>query len=48
MIVRIEANTVRQTGRGTQGVKMIDVKAGDRLVGVGRVRAEDSDDDTHA
>lgn len=44
MIVRIEANTVRQTGRGTQGVKMIDVKAGDRLVGVGRVVSDGEDE----
>jgi DNA gyrase subunit A len=41
MIVRIEAESVRQTGRGTQGVKLINLKQDDRLVGVARV-AEDN------
>lgn len=42
MIVRIAAETVRQTGRGTQGVRVINLTAGDKLVGVARV-AEDDD-----
>lgn len=42
MIVRIAAETVRQTGRGTQGVRVINLTAGDKLVGVAPV-AEDDD-----
>ena len=44
MIVRISADTVRKTGRGTQGVKLINVASEDRLVAVARV-ADQSDDD---
>jgi len=40
MIVRIEAESVRRTGRGTQGVKLINLKQDDRLVGVARVAEE--------
>jgi DNA gyrase subunit A len=36
-IVRIKAESVRQTGRGSQGVKVIDLVEGDRLAGVARV-----------
>jgi DNA gyrase subunit A len=42
MIVRIEAESVRRTGRGTQGVKLINLKQDDRLVGVARVADETS------
>ncbi|MEX0655169.1 MAG: DNA gyrase subunit A [Phycisphaeraceae bacterium] len=44
MIVRIQASPVRRTGRGTQGVKLINVQEGDRLVAMACV-AEDNDDD---
>ncbi|MEM9416389.1 MAG: DNA gyrase C-terminal beta-propeller domain-containing protein, partial [Planctomycetota bacterium] len=43
MIVRIAAGTVRQTGRNTQGVRVINLTQGDTLVGVARV-AEDDDE----
>ena len=42
MIVRIAADTVRQTARNTQGVRVINLTAADQLVGVARV-AEDDD-----
>lgn len=45
MIVRIAAETVRQTGRGTQGVKVVNLKSDDQLVAVARVPAEDADDE---
>jgi DNA gyrase subunit A len=41
MIVRIDAGSVRQTGRATQGVKLIDLKSDDRLVAVARVAEQD-------
>jgi len=37
MIVRIEAGSIRQTGRGAQGVRLINLAKEDRLVGVARV-----------
>lgn len=40
MIVRIAADTVRQTGRGAQGVRVIKVRDDDRLNGIARVDAE--------
>jgi DNA gyrase subunit A len=43
MIVRIEADSVRQTGRGTKGVKLINLKRDDKLVAVARV-ADDQPD----
>lgn len=42
MIVRISTNTVRQTGRGTQGVRVINLTKEDRLAGVARI-ADESD-----
>ncbi|MFW5681829.1 MAG: DNA gyrase subunit A [Phycisphaeraceae bacterium] len=44
MIVRIQADTVRQTGRATQGVKLIDLKKSDRLVAMARVQEDESDE----
>ena len=41
MIVRIQADTVRQTGRAAQGVKLIDLKDNDRLVALARVQEDD-------
>jgi len=48
MIVRIEGDTVRQTGRATQGVRVINLKKDDQLVGVARVPREDNDGDADA
>src|SRR5690606_6513002 len=41
MIVRINADTVRRTGRGTKGVRCIDLNEGDRLVSVARIAEEE-------
>ncbi|MEX0776082.1 MAG: DNA gyrase subunit A [Phycisphaeraceae bacterium] len=45
MIVRINASTVRQTGRNTQGVRVINLVNGDRLAGAARVAEEVRDGD---
>ena len=42
MIVRIGLNSMRTIGRNTQGVRVISLKPGDRLVGIARVVAEDN------
>jgi DNA gyrase subunit A len=42
MIVRTGLNELRTIGRATQGVRLIGLKEGDRLVAVARVVAEDS------
>ena len=44
MIVRINAGTIRQTGRGTQGVRVINLVEGDSLVAVARI-ADDDDEE---
>ena len=41
MIVKIEADTIRQTGRGTQGVKVINLQDGDTLASAARVPYEE-------
>ncbi|MEM6855755.1 MAG: DNA gyrase subunit A, partial [Planctomycetota bacterium] len=41
MIVRISAETVRQTKRASAGVRVISLSEGDKLVGVARVKDED-------
>jgi len=45
MIVRIGVGEMRTIGRATQGVRVIGLKANDRLVGVARVVAEESPPD---
>jgi len=42
MIVRTDMSELRTIGRATQGVRMISLKPGDKLVAVARVVAEDS------
>ena len=42
MIVRIDANTVRQTSRGTQGVKVINLAQDDSLSSVARIADEEN------
>ncbi|MFA9478629.1 DNA gyrase subunit A [Phycisphaerales bacterium AB-hyl4] len=44
MIVRINAAPVRRTGRGTQGVKVINVQQGDRLVALACVAEDNADE----
>lgn len=48
MIVRIDAQSVRQTGRNTQGVRVINLSNGDMLVGVARVAENDDASDDAA
>jgi len=43
MIVRIKSESIRQTGRAAQGVRVINLAAGDILSGVARIAEEDSD-----
>ncbi len=47
MIVRINADTVRRTGRGAKGVRCINLTEGDKLASVARV-ADDGDEDDEA
>ncbi len=44
MIVRIQAETIRQTGRGAQGVRVINLTEEDTLSGVARIAEEDGED----
>ena len=44
MIVRIEGDSVRQTGRGAQGVRVINLSEDDTLAAVARI-ADDNDND---
>ncbi|MFG0250054.1 MAG: DNA gyrase C-terminal beta-propeller domain-containing protein, partial [Phycisphaeraceae bacterium JB051] len=48
MIVRISTNTIRQTGRGTQGVRVINLNKEDKLAGVARIADEASDEEVQA
>ena len=43
MIVRTGVSDIRTIGRATQGVKVIGLKKGDKLVSIARVATEDSD-----
>jgi DNA gyrase subunit A len=43
MIVRTAAGELRTIGRATQGVRVIALNAGDKLIGVARVVTEDSE-----
>jgi DNA gyrase subunit A len=43
MVVRIGVDTISSVGRSTQGVKLISLKNGDRLVAVTPVVKEDSE-----
>lgn len=45
-IVRINAGSIRQTGRGAQGVKVIELEEGDQLASVARVVADQDDSPT--
>jgi len=44
MLIRTRAAEVRQSGRATQGVKLIDLDYGDRVVGVARLAERDEED----
>jgi DNA gyrase subunit A len=42
--VRISVNGIREAGRNTQGVKLIDLEAGDKLQAIAPVISEDKED----
>jgi len=46
MIVRITAESIRKTARGTQGVKVINLVAGDTLTSVARIADQDKDSES--
>ncbi len=48
MIVRIEANSIRQTGRGTQGVRVINLKGEDQVASIARIAESDSPESEEA
>ncbi len=48
MIVRSPVDSMRPMGRSTQGVRLINLKSGDRLVGAEIVRSEDLDEEAVA
>jgi DNA gyrase subunit A len=43
MILRTQTDDVRAIGRATQGVKLIDIEADDRLVGIAKLAEKDAD-----
>jgi len=45
MLVRTSADDIRQTGRGTQGVRVVSVNDGDTVMAVARVEESDTDSD---
>jgi DNA gyrase subunit A len=46
MIIRMPTNDVRAIGRATQGVKLIDVEAEDKVVSVARLVEKEDESDT--
>ena len=48
MLIRMAVDGIREIGRSTQGVKLIDLEAGDRLVAVAKVAERDSGEDGEA
>jgi DNA gyrase subunit A len=48
MILRMQTNDVRAIGRATQGVKLIDIEAEDRVVSIAKLAERDEEDITNA
>jgi DNA gyrase subunit A len=49
MLIRIKVKDIRETGRAAQGVKLIDLDEGDRVVAVAKLaEPEDGDDEPQA
>jgi DNA gyrase subunit A len=46
MILRMQTNDVRSIGRATQGVKLIDLEADDRVVSIARLVEKEEEDTT--
>jgi DNA gyrase subunit A len=44
MLVRIPADSISHIGRATQGVRVINLKSGDRLISAARIMEKDSDE----
>ena len=42
-IIRIESNTVRETGRSTQGVRLLNLDEGDRIAAATIIPQEDGE-----
>ena len=47
LLIRIAASDVRETGRAAQGVKLIDVAGGDRVVAVAKLAERDERERPH-
>jgi DNA gyrase subunit A len=45
MLIRIKVKDIRETGRAAQGVKLIDLEEGDRVVAVAKLAEPDENDD---
>jgi DNA gyrase subunit A len=43
MLVRVPADSIREVGRNTQGVRVVRLKDGDAVVGVASAPMEESD-----
>ncbi|MBI2870690.1 MAG: DNA gyrase subunit A [Candidatus Omnitrophica bacterium] len=48
MVVRVAVRDIRVMGRGTQGVKLISLKAGDKVAGVARIQPEEGEEQAEA
>ncbi len=49
MLIRIKVKDIRETGRAAQGVRVINLDEGDRVVAVAKLaETDDTDDDTQA
>jgi DNA gyrase subunit A len=44
MLVRVPARTISQIGRNTQGVRLVNLKEGDKLIAAARVMESEGDD----
>jgi len=44
IIIRIPAKDISIQGRNTQGVRIMNIKSGDKVVGMARIKAEDEDE----
>ena len=44
MIIRMQTNDVRAIGRATQGVRLIDIEADDKVVSIARLVEREEDD----
>ena len=45
IIIRIPATDISVQGRNTQGVRIMNLKSGDKVVGMARIKTENADDE---